>query len=263
MTWTRAWCALFLSAGLLLAGCIEPNGLDTGDETGSEEQDEGGTYTLPLAVTAWDHTDLLVLIVPPAYGQLGDLDQLNLFDGRFLLAIESGIKHWEESIQEHGSDEVRQITFDVYVLGRDVPPGHFSEVDILVVNPLKPPVGAPFSGFAMGLPDARCLAYNSIEPTDTYDWIFALSAHEFGHCLGMGHPDDHDPWEDLMSYTDIYIPDGEEMPPLECVSNMNLAAVHEAFGPAFGREPQGPIKFPVDQYEIYECWDEYLPEDLH
>jgi hypothetical protein len=257
--------AVLLLAGALTAGCITsgpdgPEGPDLVPE--AEEEAVGKTYRLPLTGTTWDHTTLTVLIVPPLYGQLGDLDQVNPYDGIFLRAIEDGIQHWQETIIEHGSEEVQTIRFDVYVLGRDifVPDALGPIVDILVVNPLKPPAAAPFSGFAAGLPEGRCLVYNSIQPTDSYDWIFALSGHEFGHCLGMGHPDDHDPWQDLMSYTDIYIPDGETMPPLECVSNMNLVAVHEAFAPAFGRVAQGPIVFPARDYVIYECWERFHPD---
>jgi hypothetical protein len=257
-----ALLAIILVAAAL-SGCIQADPRDDGSTANDTPRDTEleGHYTLPLTGTTWSSKNLAVLIVPPAYGEVADPDQINPYDGVYMRAVEDSIIHWQESMSEHGSEDIQQIELHVQVLGRDTAPGQINEVDILVINPLKPPVLAPFSGVGIGLPSGHCVAYNSIDPTvDAYDWIFALSGHEFGHCLGMGHPTDHDPWLDLMSYTDIFIPDGETMPPLECVSNMNLQAVHEAFAPAFGREPQGPIEFPKAEYEIYECWDRFLEE---
>lgn len=65
--------------------------------------------------------------------------------------------------------------------------------------------------------------------------MYDLNAHEFGHCLGIGHVGDAGdfkakrfPREDIMSYQ--YTPSQ-----VHCVSSLNLRALEGAFAPVLGR----------------------------
>lgn len=272
----RATVALALF-GALLAGCMgteprnNPDPVEDGDRERIDEGEEvinGTIYRQTAWTVPWEHADLDVLIVPPAYGQ-PDPDQVNPMDSRFLQAVEDSITHWQEVIDEHGSPELRgNLTLTVQVLGRDVlVPDDVDSVDILIVHP---PGGRMevagekvlLGGFASTMVDrTTCVIGNLVHPLLEYEWLFMVSAHEFGHCLGLDHPDDMEPWNDLMSYSERNQPPEGPLPDLECVSNMNLLGVHKAFEHVFGLDENKPVRMPASDYEIYECADRFLPDD--
>ncbi len=272
--------AVLLVGILLLAGCTDPAvqqeaGPDPGQGIagagGNETDRPNKTYRLGTMTEFWEHANLTVLIVPPSHGQL-DPSQVHPHEGLYLKAVEDSITHWQEVIDEHGSQWVRgNLTFSVYVLGRDLfDPGELDRVDILITHPPGGRLEAAgqkslLGGAAWRLPplleglDPVCLITNLVHPLLEYNWLFMVSAHEFGHCLGPGHPQDHEPWFDLLSYTERNLPEGEELPRLECVSNMDLLAVEASFAHLFGMEGNSTIEMPDTEYEIYDCADRFLP----
>lgn len=90
-------------------------------------------------------------------------------------------------------------------------------------------------------------------------WMYDLNAHEFGHCLGIGHVGDaldfssqRFPVQDIMSYQH----DPEQV---HCVSNLNLRTLEGMFAKVLGR-PQVEWLAPLDDvamapadYEHVSC----------
>jgi hypothetical protein len=226
----------------------------TAEDPAAEDEDEGQLFRLPLSPMRWSKKDLSVLVVPPGYGRTGDTDP---FQATFLRAVEDSITHWQEAIDDHGPGDIRgNITFTVHVLGRDIlSPTELPAVDIYITNP---PGGIGLAGLAAYPLSPRCVIANLVTPVHTYEYMFMVNAHEFGHCLGLSHPEDHQPWYDLMSYNHIHQGSDPDLR-LDCVSNMNLEAVHRAFANAFGRpQNNSAIEMYESEYELLECADRFL-----
>lgn len=262
------------------------NGNETdGNETDGNETDNGTTerpmhygkihghdlptggideeYVLNLSPMRWSETTLTVLIVPPAYHPTGD-GPTGIHQSRFLRAVEDSIVHWKEAIDQYGSDDLSgNIEFDVYVAGRDdLSPTQLGTVDIYIGNP---PGGVGLQGLAAYPLNPRCVIANLGLPGTAYETIFMISAHEFGHCLGMSHPGEevdgateHDPWFDLMAYSWVNQPNSAPDLALDCISNLNLMAVHEAFAPAFDRQAASQVSIPASDYFLTDCADRFL-----
>jgi hypothetical protein len=227
----------------------------------------GDEYILSLSPMRWSKTTLTILIVPPIHHPIGD-GPTGVYETRFLRAVEDSITHWKEAIDQYGSDDLRgNIEFDVYVTGRDTfSPADLGTVDIYIGNA---PGGVGLGGLAAYPLNPRCVIANFGLPATPYKTVFMISAHELGHCLGMGHPgpyttgptgieEGHDPWFDLMSYSHLNRPPDVDDVRLDCVSNLNLLAVHEAFAPAFGRQAKDPVTITASDYFLTDCADRFL-----
>lgn len=201
--------------------------------TTTAQAEEEETYRLSITRT-WDHTDLLVVIVPPLpyYAPHNDPKPI---DTAALNANKNAVRTWQNAIDDHGSSELSgNVTFTVRVLGvDDLDPT--TPIDILVTSGRV--LISAFGGAAV-MPQDPCLIANT--PTTNSQGMYRIAIHEFGHCLGLGHPDDFQPDEDVMAYgTGV------------CVSNLDLLVLHESFAPAFGRTAANAVEILASDYEVY------------
>lgn len=253
----RAPLAIFFVSLLLASGALMPTAV-------AQE-----TYYQPVVATSSFRPvsmDYDVLIVPPAHGQIingnGPLngmnpDELNAFSSSYIQAIEDAIDTWREAIDHFGSEAINQeLEFNVYVVGRDVIPPTvlFSPDVVYTVHEFSSVVlGFAFRGFM--LVDGPCWASNaafgSFGPSFTYEDMYNVAAHEFGHCLGLSHVSSTD--EDMM-YASYRYTIGASDNPLYCVSNLNVKGVESAFqhlwtgdwGPNF-------VSVPAEEYAHHPC----------
>lgn len=212
-------------------------------------------YTLDILRT-WDTFRLQVVVIPPAYGRAGDVGQVLPTQGVYLKAILDAMTHWQEAIRAYGDPTIRDVTFDVWVAGRDaLPPDWLSRTNVLVLS-----TPGPYNGFGGGparAPNNLCIIGDFILPVLRYEDVFDLHAHEFGHCLGLNHPRNPEPWIDLMAYDD-HAPAGAVPPRLDCVSNFDLLGLVESFAPAQGRAGASHVEMNQTDFVKFDCADRFL-----
>lgn len=212
---------------------------------------DDGAYELESHAN-WDHGDLSVLIVPPAHGQVFNLDSGALNGGdpseltpfnSYLKAIEAAITAWDDAINLLGADWLKEYYEpSVYVLGRDdVPPEVVAAPDILVVTDENE---GPSLGTAIwaktGYVHTPCIVRmsSSYLVSFTYADMYNITAQEYGHCLGLGHvgsqggvdptSEQKHPEHDVMNGFYSHMP-GEAATHLHCVSNLNVLALEHVF----------------------------------
>lgn len=206
----------------------------------------------------WDQPVLNVLVVPPAHGPINSPDGALLPDGvegatpwgTYFQATMDVIGDWLYARDRYVEDYPEHawlagMGLDVRVAGQDDVVSFSPDVVVAFTESMATVMGlAVWNG-------VRCVAVNSmIHPiqayTLTYADMYSLAGHEFGHCLGMDHPQDHQPLHDIMSY------EPWPYPAPRCPSNLNLLAVASAFAGAFGQPGAGAtVKMPSSEYQQY------------
>lgn len=218
----------------LVAGGLVPATPISAQETEQQGDDE---YSITIMRT-WNETELLVAIAPtaPYYDQWTGP---GLQDSHLVQQTVRAAETWQTTIDDHGSNDISgNVQLDVRVIPfDDLGPSEFAEIDILVLNQrMYGPT--PFLGFSV-MQGEPCIMGNTPDNRDP-GLTYRIALHEFGHCLGLGHTHDNEPQEDVMSHGSG-----------SCVSNLNLAGVHEAFAPAFDRTPNSPVHVDKGDYEDY------------
>lgn len=211
-------------------------------------------------LSSWDTANLDVIVVPPA----------SAFAVSELSAMLRSINEWENAIQAMSPTWLRSnLQINTYVVGIDnIPKPVLKDPEIVVVAAeavpfltfgigLHQPVticGGPVASEALlsqhrheGSPwettmarcdngGLRCFVIDTNPFLYGYERsMYDLNAHEFGHCLGVGHVGDAGdfgtklvPTRDVMSYQ--YDPNQ-----VNCVSNLNMKGIAGAFAQVMGR----------------------------
>ncbi len=214
---------------------------------------DDGSYDIPVWFE-WGESTLDVLIVPPAHGQIvngngalngGDPSEATPFNS-YLAAIEDSIAEWDKAVDMFGPGWLQSgLVTNVYVIGRDqVPDSALRDPEIVVISDeTKGPIlGVAFS-------TRPCIVDNSkfFVTSFTYEDMYNVSAHEYGHCLGLDHVVDAHPAHDVMAgtYAD---PVGAKGTHLHCVSNLDVKGLEAAFGKLFSQPAPSVASLPVAQY---------------
>ncbi|HUR24816.1 MAG TPA: hypothetical protein VM327_02230 [Candidatus Thermoplasmatota archaeon] len=201
-----------------------------------------------------DTAQVDVLIVPPA-------SATTLWD---VTAVRQSVAAWETGINAMGPSWLAGgLNIKSYVLGTDVPPASaLEDPEIIIASGAVNPVvlfgiglQTPFSVCRqqaaaahqhmesdwlvqpMACQDggAQCLVLNTNFLTGSTNRMYDLNAHEFGHCLGIGHVGDAldfdaktVPLTDIMSYQNT---PGQ----VHCVSSLNILALQAVYAPLLGQ----------------------------
>jgi hypothetical protein len=220
------------------------------------------TYSQELLNPA-NEAVLDVVIVPPGHGQLfndngvlggNDPNEATPFNS-YLRSIERAVKDWDRAIDGIGAPWLSNaVVFNTYVVGRDVIPANvLADIEILITNEES-------KGIILGLAlvsRPTCVNFNSawfikyFSPEDYYN----VSAHEFGHCLGIGHVIGDKPPDDLMSPT-YKKPIGARGNSLSCISTLNMRAVEASFRFLTGQRPPSgseTVSVPTSGYSRVDC----------
>jgi hypothetical protein len=205
-----------------------------------------------------DTSSIDVLILPPA----------TPFTTSDIAILEQSVDAWEVGIQALGASWFTSgIDIRHYTLGVDVPPASaLQDPEIIIAtaeyNPfvlfgigLQSPVGVCTAqgGVASTLFKHSHTAASSVQAVQCESGgvqcvvlntnfllggerrLYDLNAHEFGHCLGIGHVGDAldfdaktVPLNDIMSYNDV-------PSQVHCVSTLNVRALEAVYAPLLGQ----------------------------
>ncbi len=209
---------------------------------------------------AADATQIDVLIVPPA----------SPFALRDITTARLAVKGWVDGMNALGQSWFKEgLSIQPWVVGvdRNIPQGALADPEVIIVIAEHRPV--VLFGIGQQLPPAPCLARGGALRTlpvhehgrvavqrsecvqggytcvalsmnvvlaGRYE-MYNLIAHEFGHCLGLGHVGDAldfdaktVPAHDVMSYM-------SRPHPVNCVSNLNVRSLEGIFAPLLGQPP--------------------------
>ena len=211
------------------------------------------SYAIPVWFR-WDTTELDVLIVPPNHGQLfngngalngADPKELTPFNS-YLKAMEDSIADWDHAVGMFGADWLKSsFVTNVYVLGRDVPPSSAlsdPEIVIMTDETKANTLGISFS-------TDPCISDNSklFVTSFTYEDMYNVNAHEYGHCLGLDHVVNGNPAHDTMAATYVD-PVGSAGNHLHCVSSLDVKGLEAALGAAAGQPSPDAASIPAVDY---------------
>ena len=205
---------------------------------------EDSIYT-QKTISQWARPVYDVIIVPPAHGQIYNLETGVLRGGdpneltpsnSYLPAMEAAVEAWDDAVQMFGTNSLKEaFVTNTYVLGRDaIPQSVLTDTEILVVTD-EQHYGA---GTAYRTPDCIVRVSKINVLSLTYSDMYNVTMHEFGHCIGLGHMGDEDPddplagedhpHDDVMSGYYGYNT-GFAGNPLKCISNLNIYGLEWVF----------------------------------
>jgi hypothetical protein len=220
------------------------------------------TYVQPVWFT-WEKSNLDVLIVPPEHGQIYNsygvlggqgTNELTPYENSYLRATEQSAADWDRAIAQYGSSNLRSVGTNVYVVGRDtIPQAALTNPEIVVTSDENKGVilGVSFS-------TRPCIVDNSkfFITSFTYDDMYSISGHEFGHCLGLDHsygtPDDSVIVKDVIYATYSENP-GSIGNYKHCVSNLNVLGLERVFGGLWGQPSGGSASLASTAYQRISC----------
>ena len=228
---------------------------------------ESETYVQPVNVE-WDTRVLDVLIFSPGHGQIYNangplggegVNELTPYENSYLRAMERSIAAWDTAIETLAPDWLREgLVTNVYVVGRDtIPQPAVEDPEILITTSHSQGV---ILGWALqsNLDGQRCVINNSkfFVLSFSYEDMYNVNAHEYGHCLGLGHsygqPEDEVIEHDVMhgTYMDAISSTGTHR---HCVSNLNMLGLEKAFAPLFKQPEADAVATEPAAYRRVTC----------
>lgn len=201
----------------------------------------GGLVTVDVLIVPADHGQ-----VYNGYGALGgttsptdpDPNELLPCTNSYTRAMRDSTVDWRRAIQTMGATWIRNnLILNVYVVGCDtgIPTAALTDPEAVVFTDQTKAVvlGVAFS-------TNPCLVDNSkfYITSFTYNDMYNINSQEFGHCLGLDHVVQDHPANDVMNGFYPYNP-GSASNPQNCVSNLDVLAVQNAFASKFGQPGAG------------------------
>lgn len=221
------------------------------------------TYVQPVWFK-WQKATLDVLIVPPEHGQIYNnggvlggqgTNELTPYQNSYLRAVEESAGDWKQAINTYGASWLSSgLVINNYVVGRDtIPQAALTNPEIVVTSDQSKAVilGVSFS-------TNPCIVDNSkfFITSFTYEDMYSISAHEYGHCLGLDHsygtPDDSVIVKDVIYATYSENP-GSVGNYKHCVSNLNVKGLELVFGGLFGQPSGGSASMASTSYQRISC----------
>ncbi len=212
-------------------------------------------------ITQWNRSQLDVHIVPPGHGPLandgrslgnGDADQAHPWDNLYVEAMEDAVEGWRRAIAQFAAPWLRDaLVLTTTVGGRDGPVG--PGADIIIV-PAESHAGSLGMAFASNRPCQISVAMHR-DASLSYEDMFFTAGHEIGHCLGLAHVNEVQPFADLMvaAYPEEV---GAVGNPVHCMSNLNIRGIEGAFAQHLGQPPhtwRASATIAVADYEQADC----------
>ncbi len=205
------------------------------------------TYAQPVWFE-WYKTDIDVLVIPPDHGQLvnyrgsvfslvllggNGVNELNPYTSTYLAAVEESIAAWETAWQADSAWLSNNLRLNVYVVGRDtIPTSVLTDPEILVTTEEETNaylgVSAIHGARIVGVPDCVVSNTKMFLFSLSYNDMYNLNMHEFGHCLGLEHIHGDLPRSDIMDST-YRFPIGNHYNVKKCISNVNIDGLERVF----------------------------------
>lgn len=204
-----------------------------------------GTYDQPVWFT-WSQRHVDVLIIPADHGPITNghgvlagnpVDELQPCANSYTRAMRRSAQGWKTAIDAYGPTWLKGLTFTINVLGCDPAPSTSTLTGpeiIVAADENKATI------LGLSVSTRPCISLNSkmLVQSFTYNDMYTVSGHEFGHCLGLDHVRDEHPDADILDATvDEVI--GTATNPRHCPSNLNVNTLKGVFASAFGQSGSG------------------------
>lgn len=221
-------------------------------------------YVQPVWFT-WEKAVLDVLIIPPGHGQIvnghgvlggGDLNELSPYENSYIRAAEQAASDWDLAVATFGAAWLKTgLVTNVYVVGRDTIPtaAAFNPEIVITFDEGKTVI------LGVSVSTRPCLIDNSkfFITSFTYEDMYNISAHEFGHCLGLDHSYGGPPGDQVITH-DVIFATYNDTPGvvgnhLHCMSNLNVKGLERVFGGLFGQPSGGSAVMAPSSYQRISC----------
>lgn len=198
-----------------------------------------GVYDQPVWFQ-WETRILDTIIIPADHGPIfngngalggGDpVAEAHPCTNSYTRAMVQSALDWKIAINTYGPAWLKAVTINHYVLGcgPTPPQSALQDPEIIVAADENK---ATLLGVSMDSRPCISLTSKMFIQSFTYNDMYTVSGHEFGHCMGLNHVTDEHPDEDILDATmDESI--GSATNPRRCPSNLNVNTLKGVFATA-------------------------------